>query len=167
MVMHRLIRATLLALAVTAVSATATGDARAAEGPTDTRYLVIVHPSVDVVELDDVDLQAIAIGRTRYWSAGQPVQLVVEPEGTVSRRIWAESIADMSPRQFTQFWIGATFRGRAVVAPRAVPSAASAVQLVSMLPGAVAIVPEHVLTEGVRVVPVSPEAEELVGGGGR
>ena len=67
----------------------------------------------------------------------------------------------MSPRQFTQFWIGATFRGRAVVAPRAVPDPASAVHLVSMLPGAIAIVPVDFVHTGVRVVDIDDEISTI------
>ena len=150
----------------------APSDATAPLGQTSGKFVVVVHPDVPVESLDERALRALALGRTRYWAAGEPVQLIIEPEGSLSRDIWSEGIADMSPRQFTQFWIGATFRGRAVVAPRAVPDPASAVQLVAMLPGAIAIVPVDFVLPGVRVVDTDDEISPIfdvqpVGGEGR
>ena len=115
-------------------------------------FSIIAHPSVQRTSIDWEELQAISLGRTRYWAAGAPIQLVLGPDGAESRQVWVEDIATMNTVQFTQYWIGATFRGRALVAPRAVPSEQMAVRLVAALPGAIAIVPTHLVTADVTVL---------------
>ena len=131
--------------------------------PATPAFVVIVHPNVDRTVLDADDLRALSLGRVRYWAPGEPVQLVLEPEGAQTRALWVETIAGMTQIQFVQYWIGATFRGRAVIAPRAVPDASTAVRLVAMLPGAIAIVPADSVVSGVKVVPLSADAGPELG----
>lgn len=135
-----------------------------AESATDA-FVVIAHPSVDRQSIDLDELQSIALGRTRYWKPGEPIQLVLGPDGAPSRDLWTRGIAGMSNAQFAQFWIGATFRGRAVVTPRAVPSDSMAVRLVAALPGAIAIVPASLATDGVKVLDWGEDAKEALRGG--
>jgi ABC-type phosphate transport system substrate-binding protein len=127
-------------------------ESEAPNEPPEVRYAVIAHPAVERTRVSRAELQSIALGRLRYWSTSRPIQVVLGAEGSTSRELWVEDIADMSAPQFTQFWIGATFRGRAVIAPRGVPSDEVAVRLVAALPGAIAIVPASLVSDAVRVL---------------
>ena len=142
------------------LGAVANASAPAPTPPIRAPFAVIAHPSVARDSIGVDELEAIALGRIRYWQPGAPIQLVLGREDAPSRRVWVHDVADMSNAQFTQFWIGVTFRGRAVVTPRAVPSDAMAVRLVAALPGAVAIVPAALISDDVRVVALGDTGDQ-------
>ena len=126
-------------------------------------FVIIVHPSVERRSLKSETLHAIALGRLSYWRPGHPIQLILEQAGSETRAVWVRDIAAMTSAQFARFWIGTTFRGRAVSGPRAVPDSAAAVKLVEGLPGAIAIVRAERATPGVRVVELEPDEAGQLG----
>lgn len=129
------------------------GRARAGTDPARA-VVVIVHPSVPSKGLAYAELRDIVLGKQRYWSGDSRVELVVSGAPSLERRWWVEEISAMSEVQFRQYWIGEVFRGRATSAPRAVPDRRTAVALVGVIPGAIAIVEEGELPPTVRALPV-------------
>ncbi len=116
--------------------------------------VVIVHPGVPAKGLAYAELRDIVLGKKRYWSGDSRVDLVVAGAPSLERRWWVEEISGMSEVQFRQYWIGEVFRGRATSAPRAVPDRRTAVALVGVIPGAIAIVEEGELPASVRALTV-------------
>lgn len=135
-------------------------ESEAPHEPAEVGYAVIAHPAVERTRVSRAELQSIALGRLRYWSTSRPIQVVLGAEGSTSRELWVEDIAEMTAPQFTQFWIGATFRGRAVIAPRGVPNDEVAVRLVAALPGAIAIVPASLVSDSVLVLQLDEKGSE-------
>jgi hypothetical protein len=69
-----------------------------------------------------------------------------------ARRAWIEDTIAMSEVQYTQYWIGMVFRGRATTAPHSVPDKATATALVAALPGAISIIQSPPSTDQVQVL---------------
>ena len=58
----------------------------------------------------------------------------------------------MTEVQYSQYWIGMVFRGRATTAPHVVPDTATATALVAALPGAISIVDRKPTSDEVRLL---------------
>lgn len=116
--------------------------------------LVVVHRQVEVDNLSFSQLREIALGRQRFWRAGERVELIIAGRPGPERRVFVEELAGMSEIQFQQHWIGQVFRARATSAPRAVPDRATTVALVGAVPGAIAFVTEGPLPPQVKVISV-------------
>ncbi|MDG1478788.1 MAG: hypothetical protein P8R54_04320 [Myxococcota bacterium] len=116
---------------------------------------VIVHPEVDLDVIDFDELRAILLGKNRYWSGGEQIQLVINgrPDST-ARQVWLEDVTEMSEMHYTQYWVGMVFRGRALSAPHIVPDIETAMALVAALPGAISLVDGRP-TSGVQVLNVT------------
>ncbi len=158
--MVRGLRAVVVALAVAcaggalAANAAHAGPSPAKVSPVKAAVVVIVHPSVSAQVLSYGELRDLVLGKRRYWSGDARVELVVAGAPSLERRWWVEVLSGMSEVQFRQYWIGEVFRGRATSAPRAVPDRRTAVALVGVVPGAIALVEEGQLPANVRAIPV-------------
>lgn len=116
-------------------------------------FTVIAHPDVSVDNLDLDDLRALLLGNQRFWPGGLRVHLVIDGQRDgAARRAWIEDTTAMSEVQYTQYWIGMVFRGRATTAPHSVPDAATATALVAALPGAISIIQAPLSTDQVQVL---------------
>lgn len=116
--------------------------------------LVVVNRQVEVDNLSFAQLREIALGRQRFWRAGERVELMIAGHPGPERRAFVEQVAGMSEIQFQQHWIGQVFRARATSAPRAVPDRASTVALVGAIPGAIAFVTAGPLPPQVKVISI-------------
>jgi len=115
---------------------------------------VIVHPAVGLDSIDYDVLRAILLGKNRYWSGGEQIQLVIDGRSdSTARQVWLEDVTGMSEIHYTQYWVGMVFRGRALSAPHIVPDVETAMALVAALPGAISLV-EGTPTSGVQVLDV-------------
>ncbi|MFZ9889012.1 MAG: hypothetical protein ACO3JL_16065 [Myxococcota bacterium] len=116
--------------------------------------LVVVNRAVEVDDLSLSQLREIALGRQRFWRAGQRVELIIAGRPGPERRVFVEKLAGMSEIQFQQHWIGQVFRARATSAPRAVPDRQTTLALVGAVPGAIAFVTEGPLPQHVKVISI-------------
>lgn len=102
---------------------------------------VIVHPDVPLETLDDDELRSILLGKKRYWSGGEAIRLIINSNpDNIARRFWLEDVIEMSEIQYTQYWVGMVFRGRALNAPHVVPDSQTAMALVAALPGSISLI---------------------------
>lgn len=120
--------------------------------------VVVVNRSVAVDTLTQTDLQELVLGRQRFWKSGQRVELVVRGHASRARQYFVETLSGMTELQFQQYWIGQVFKTRATSAPRAVPDRRTVLALVSVLPGALAIVEDGPLPPNVKVVTIEDTA---------
>ncbi len=112
---------------------------------------VIVHPSVDVVRLSDVDLEAIFLTEQRYWSGTKPVVPFNLLARSAERVTFDQAVLRMDPDTVARYWRDRRVRSGSP-APRQVPDAPTVLRLVTKLEGAIGYVPESIVTPGVRVV---------------
>lgn len=123
------------------------------EGASEPAVTVIAHPEVSVDKIEFDDLRALLLGNQRFWPGGLRVHLVIDgTRGSEARRVWIEDITAMTDVQYTQYWIGMVFRGRATTAPHVVPDQATAVALVAALPGAISIIEGKPATDLVQIL---------------
>lgn len=114
---------------------------------------VIAHPDVPTSTLTERELRTILLGNKRFWSGGVAIHLVIDGRAeSPARTAWIEELTSMTEVQYSQYWIGMVFRGRATTAPHVVPDATTATALVAALPGAISIVDRKPTSDGVRIL---------------
>ena len=114
---------------------------------------VIAHPDVPVSTLTERELRTILLGNKRFWSGGAAIHLVIDGRaGSPARSAWIDDLTAMTEVQYSQYWIGMVFRGRATTAPHVVPDTATATALVAALPGAISIVDRKPTSDEVRLL---------------
>jgi hypothetical protein len=77
------------------------------------------------------DLRRIFLGEISRWDNGHRIVLFVCPAETTEGRLFLERLARMSDIDYSQWWLGAVFRGRAAAAPRIVAGAGAMVRAVA------------------------------------
>jgi hypothetical protein len=70
------------------------------------------------------------------------------------RTLLLEKIYQMSEAQFRQYWVAKVFRAEATAGPRVVLSNEKTVELVGVLPGAIALVNADDVPEGSKVLTI-------------
>lgn len=138
-------------------------DSHAAPADAAGPVAVVVHRDVPIESVTQRELADLVLGRQRFWSTGQRVELVIAASPSPERRMFVERLSGMSEIQFRQYWIGLLFRTRATSAPRAAPDRATALALVAGIPGALALVAPGPLPANVKLVAVDgfkPEAAQ-------
>ena len=129
----------------------------------DEPIAVIAHPDVPVEYLEFVDLRSILLGNQRFWPGGERIHLVIDGRtDSPARAFWIEEITAMSEVQFTQYWIGMVFKGRANTAPHSVPESRTAVALVSSLPGALSVIESELATSQVKLIRMGSESDSAL-----
>ena len=112
---------------------------------------VIAHSSVPIDSMAVDELRSILLGNQKFWPGGQRIHLIIDGRyDSAARSIWIDQITEMSEVQFTQYWIGMVFKGRANSAPHTVPDRQTAVGLTSALPGAISVVEKGDLNGSVK-----------------
>lgn len=115
---------------------------------------VVVHPSVKIDDLTFPELKKVLLGDRQFWGKGEQVTLIVRAPVAEERTLLLEKVYDMSEAQFKQYWVGKVFRAEASTGPKVVISNEKAVELVAVLPGAIALVAVDDVPEGLKVLKV-------------
>lgn len=113
---------------------------------------VVVHPDVKVDALTFSELRKILLGDRQFWPSGQPVTLIVRAPVAAERTLLLEKVYEMTEAQFRQYWIAKVFRAEATSGPRVVLSNNESVELIGVLPGAVALVSADDVPAGVKIL---------------
>jgi len=66
------------------------------------------------------DLRRIFLGEISRWSNGHRIVLLVRPAESAEGRVFLKRLVRMSDIDYSQWWLGAVFRGQAAEAPRIV-----------------------------------------------
>ena len=105
---------------------------RAADG-----VAVVCNPDLQIDALNSKELQEIFTGKTRYWGNGDPVVIVVIKDFDDEA---IKEITGMSASAFRTHWQRLVFSGRGDQ-PKNASDATDALNLVSSVKGAIAILP--------------------------
>jgi ABC-type phosphate transport system substrate-binding protein len=83
------------------------------------------------------DLRRIFLGEISRWSNGHHIVLFVRPAETPEGHIFLDRLIRMSDIDYSQWWLGAVFRGRAAAAPRVMNSSEAMEKAVAANPDAI------------------------------
>jgi hypothetical protein len=112
--------------------------ALAIAAPANNDVAVVVNPDVPVDNLSFVDFRRLLLAERVFWSSKLRVTILI-PAGR-ERLVLLNTVYQMTEAQYRQFWISKLFRAEAVASPKIVDSDDMAIELVSAIPGAVAVV---------------------------
>lgn len=119
---------------------------------------VVVHPEVRVDDLSFPELRKILLGDRQFWSSGQPVALIVRAPVSEERTVLLDMVYEMSEAQFRKYWIAKVFRAEATSGPTVVVSNADSVELVRVIPGAIALMDAADVPSGHKILTVDGHA---------
>jgi ABC-type phosphate transport system substrate-binding protein len=106
-----------------------------------------LHPSVSFLvsaknpirDVSTGDLRRIFLGEISRWTNGHRIVLLVRPSDSPEGRLFLERLVRMSDIDYSQWWLGAVFRGRAAAAPRIVGSTDAMAKAVAANPDAIGL----------------------------
>jgi phosphate transport system substrate-binding protein len=116
---------------------------------------VVVNPSTPVSDLTLAEVRKVFRGDRQYWSKDVPVVLLIRAPRSRERDVILRTLYEMSEAQFKQYWIAKIFRAEATAAPKIVYSNDMAKELVTVIPGAIAFLPESEVTDGLKVLKIN------------
>ena len=115
---------------------------------------VVVHPDVQLENLTFAELRRVLLGDREFWPSGQPVTLIVRAPIAAERTVLLKKVYGMTEPQFRQYWIGKVFRAEAASGPRIVVSNNESVEMVGVLPGAIALVDADDIPSGLKILKI-------------
>jgi ABC-type phosphate transport system substrate-binding protein len=115
---------------------------------------VIVNPSTPVSDLSLAEVRKVFRGDRQYWTKDVPVVLLIRAPQSRERSVILKTLYGMSESQFKQYWIAKIFRAEATTAPKIVYSNDMATELISVIPGAIAFIPQTDVKDGLKVVKI-------------
>jgi ABC-type phosphate transport system substrate-binding protein len=124
--------------------------------PPDPSVSFLVSAKNPVRDVSAGDLRRIFLGEISRWSNGHHIILFVRPADTPEGRLFLDRLVRMSDIDYSQWWLGAVFRGRAASAPRVIDSHQGMVKAVATTPDSIGFVVTSPapLDSGVAVVAV-------------
>jgi ABC-type phosphate transport system substrate-binding protein len=128
------------------------GQARSQTRATD--MAVVVNPSTPISDLSMAEVRKVFRGDRQYWTKDVPVVLLIRAPRSRERDVILKTLYEMTESQFKQYWIAKIFRAEATAAPKIVYSNDMAKELVSVIPGAIAFIPEGDVAEGLKIVKI-------------
>ena len=113
---------------------------------------VVAHPSVGVDDLSFNEFRKIMLADRQFWSTGQRITLIVRAPVSTERTQLLDKVYKMTEPQYRQYWVAKVFRGEATDGPRVVLSNEEAVDLVSLLDGAITVVDSADVPAGLKLL---------------
>ncbi len=126
------------------------------EAPQSSRgdVAVVVNSDTPVSDLSLSEVRKVFLGDRQYWNSKLPVVLLMRAPVARERDVVLRVIYQMSEEQYKQYWVAKVYRAEVTVAPKVVYSGDMQYELVSAMPGAIALVDTRNIHPGVKVVRV-------------
>jgi ABC-type phosphate transport system substrate-binding protein len=115
---------------------------------------VIVNPSTPVSDLSLAEVRKVFRGDRQYWTKDVPVVLLIRAPQSRERSVILKTLYGMTESQFKQYWIAKIFRAEATTSPKIVYSNDMAAELISVIPGAIAFIPQSDVKDGLKVIKI-------------
>ena len=113
---------------------------------------IIVHPDVPVSDVSLAEVRNLLLADRQFWSPDLRVNILMRSPGSRERNVIVKTICHMTEAQFRQYWISKVFRAETPASPKIVYSNESATELVSQIPGAIALVDAEQIPKGLKVL---------------
>lgn len=146
-----------LAIAVAFLVLASAADA-AEQAPASVSFLVSARNGVR--DLSAGDLRRIFLGEISRWPNGHRIIVFVRSSDTPEGRLFLDRLIRMSDIDYSQWWLGAVFRGRAANSPSVLASDEAMVKAVATTPDAIGFVaaPPFVPDPGVEILAINGRA---------
>jgi ABC-type phosphate transport system substrate-binding protein len=133
----------------------ATASALAEPPPTSVSFLVSARNTMR--DISAGDLRRIFLGEISRWANGHRIIVFVRSSETPEGRLFLDRLVRMSDIDYSQWWLGAVFRGRSANPPRVLASDDAIVKAVAANPDAIGFVaaPSSAIEPGVAVVSIN------------
>jgi ABC-type phosphate transport system substrate-binding protein len=129
------------------------------EEPRPASVSIVVSAKNPMRDISAGDLRRIFLGEISRWRNGHRIILFVRPMDSAEGRLFLDHLVRMSDIDYSQWWLGAVFRGRVSSAPRVVRSVDEMMRVVSVTPDAIGFVGAPTSTDpGVVVLMVDGKA---------
>lgn len=115
---------------------------------------VVVRQDTPVDALTLSQARKIFLGERQFWNSGVGVTLLVRAPASREREVLLKVVYRMSEAEFKQYWILKLFRAEAVAGPKIVYSNQMTAELISALPGSVAILDAAQVPKGLKVLSI-------------
>ena len=109
----------------------------------------VVSPHSEVRDLSSGELRRVFLGQTSRWRDRHRIVLCLRQPTSPEGRILLDRVVRMSDIDYSQYWIGAIFRGEAAAVPRIFASREALLRAVAGNPDAIG----YVLTSDQPVAP--------------
>jgi ABC-type phosphate transport system substrate-binding protein len=119
---------------------------------------VLVCAKNPVHDVSAGDLRRIFLGDISRWRNGHRIVLFVRPMDTPEGRFFLDHVVRMSDIDYSQWWLGAVFRGRVANAPRVIGNVDEMVRAIAATPDAIGFVAAPPAELGVSVLMVDGKA---------
>jgi len=115
---------------------------------------IVVHADVPVAEVSLSEARNLLLAERQFWTPDLRVTILMGAPGSRERSVVVRTICRMTEAQFRQYWISKVFRAETPSAPKIVYTTESATDLVSRIPGAIAIVDAQFVPKGMKVLKI-------------
>ena len=122
------------------------------------RLAIVVSPDVSVRNFSPGDLRRVFLGQISRWPNGHRITIFVPPPSSPEGHLFLDRVVRMSDIDYSQWWIGAVFRGDASATPRVIDGSHAMVRSVVMTPDAIGLVAFPSVTPDVTVVTIAGKA---------
>jgi phosphate transport system substrate-binding protein len=127
---------------------------RAAGTATEADVAIVVNASNPVNNLTLPELRKIYTGERQYWKANTPIVPLMRSAGARERDVLLRVVFQMTPEQYTHYWVAKVMRAEAANPPAALFSFGMMQEGVRGNPGAIGYVNFNDLRPGVKVLRV-------------
>ena len=144
-------------LAIAAASFLLLTTAVGAAEPPPARITFLVSARNTMRDISAGDLRRIFLGEISRWANGHRIIVFVRSSETPEGRLFLDRLVRMSDIDYSQWWLGAVFRGRSANPPRVLPSDEAMVKAVAATPDAIGFVaaPPAAIEPGVGVLTIN------------
>ncbi len=115
---------------------------------------VVVNADTPVTDLSLAEVRKVFLGDRQYWNSKLPVVLVIRAPVARERDVALRVIYQMSEDQYKQYWVAKIYRSEVTIAPKVTYSEDTQYELVTAMPGAIAVVDGRSVHPGVKVLRV-------------
>lgn len=116
---------------------------------------VVVHPDTPVSDLTLADVRSCFLGEKQYWrNTRLPVVVLMRAPVARERDVALKIVYQMTETQFQRYWIAQIYRAEVTSGPKDVYSNDQESQLVSAIPGAVALMDTRDVRPGLKILRV-------------
>ena len=115
---------------------------------------VVANADTPVTDLTLAEVRKVFLGDRQYWNAKIPVVLLIRAPVARERDVVLRVIYQMSEEQFKQYWVAKIIRAEATAPPKIVYSNDMQYELLTAIPGSIALIDARNVHPGVKVLRV-------------
>jgi hypothetical protein len=113
---------------------------------------IVTHPDAPVSDLTFEQLRSIFLGEQQFWPDRSRITILMRAPVAPERDVVLRRVYQMDEDRYRQYWIAKMFRAEVPSGPKAVFSSDMTRDLVTVIPGAIAFMPESAVTPDLKVL---------------